>query len=52
MLQQELQLNKMRAQMELQASRFEEALKRKEMQSAFDVRQANSRSPKQKHKQR
>ena len=42
MLQQELQLNKMRAQMELQASRFEEALKRKEMQSAFDVRQANS----------
>ena len=40
MLQQELQLNKMRAQMELQAARFEEELKRRDMQSTFDVRQA------------
>ena len=41
MLQQEVQLNKLRAQMELQAARFEEALKREKMQSEFDVRQAN-----------
>jgi len=41
MLQQELQLNKMRAQMELQAARFEEELKRRDMQSTFDVRQAS-----------
>lgn len=40
MLQQELQLNKMRAQMELQAARFEEEIKRKDMQSTFDLRQA------------
>ena len=40
MLQQELQLNKLRAQMELQAARFEEEIKRKDMQSTFDMRQA------------
>ena len=41
MLRQELQLNQLRAQMELQAARFQEEIKRKDMQSAFDVRQAN-----------